>query len=137
MCIYVLHLSSERIGQKDGERKMSSIKVSKPLEVVIEGLRVEELIKEDFKESLKKSFPEFEINIIRMEVVLPRKPKEAPPTVSEGVSAILTIETGRLDHLTLLHRSSEDYNTKKIVVSSTNEDLTERFLKALMEVMEK
>jgi hypothetical protein len=117
---------------------MDVMKGSKPLQVVIDGLRIEDLIKEDFKESLKRAFPEFEINIIRMDIALPHKPMETPPPTPTGVRrAILTIETGRLDTLAVFHRSSEDYRTKKVVLSSTNEDLTERFLKALMEVIKK
>lgn len=114
---------------------MSSIKVGKPLEVIIEGLQVDEIIKEDFKKKMKESFPEYKVSVIGIDIILPSKPKE--PSPAEDIGSILTIRAGFMDTLKISHRSSEDVRLKKAVVSSSNENLTERFLKVLEEVARK
>jgi len=118
-----------------------------PLEVVLTGFRVEDYLKDEFREKLEEIFKDkYALRFSELEVILMDKSvekeigevfeeEEEPSEKGEPVKIIVNIDQRLVDTLTLKHRGESDYKQKLLIVSSSKEDILQKFLESYGDVL--
>jgi len=117
-----------------------------PLEVILKGFRIDEYLRDDFKERLKKIFDEYNIRVSQITFILiPKKEETKKEAMKEAIEEIKKDEKEKsikiyisppvLNQLVFRHRGEKDYKEKMLIVSSSREELMSKFLKSHKEVL--
>lgn len=99
--------------------------------MIVEGIQLNEIIDSKFLEFLKEKFGDkFDVSvsdiIIRL-IPIPKNVSEDSSKSQEGKN--MTLEIVDMPFIKLDHSGPGDFKNKKIILSSSNYDLLEKFLK--------
>jgi len=114
----------------------------KPLKVIAKNFRIEEVVKKDFLNFLKKKYSEdYDIRIRRLEIVLIVKEKaekerflkekleeneKRESKEDEKVIEIPVLLSIPAESLGFYHRHDTDYESKKVVIEASKENILEK-----------
>ena len=112
----------------------------KQLEIIGDGIRLDDLINQEFVEKLKEKIPGYEIRFTEININLLLKEdmrlvKKMQSEMQENdvelkqIDDISKLKIGlHIENLNLKHRNENDYQKYRIVVDSTDEELLNDFL---------
>lgn len=121
-----------------------------PLEVIITGFRIEDYLKDEFREKLEEMFKDkYDLRFSELRVVLKDKAlekeikkvfeeeeeeseKEEPKKIILNIRAPVSV-----NYLIFRHRGERDYKQKLLIVSSDKADILQKFLESYGEVLKK
>lgn len=120
-----------------------------PLEVILAGFRLEDYIKDEFREKLEKVFEDkYTIRISELEIILVSKElakkfravdeelEEIEGEIIEGEKVItINIRPPTFDQITFRHRGESEYQEKLLLVSSNNDEVMSNFLESYKDVL--
>ena len=121
------------------------LEVFKPTQVVVKNFLLEDQIKDNLKKLLEENFSdEYEIRFSKLKVMLmPKKRKEIfdklskkskeadEKTKKEGkkpIQKIILDVNIRMEDITFFHRDEDDYNDKRIIVDSSDENILKKII---------
>lgn len=112
----------------------------KPLAVVVEGFRIEDIIDPAFKEAIRQIYGEnYEIRFATLDVVLLKKKKiekirEAKEKVKNKEKVKVELVVGPAPKISLRHRGEKDYADRRVIVES-DENILELFLNNIDDIL--
>jgi len=111
--------------------KRENLKPNKPLSLIVEGINLNEVTDTKFIEYLNNKFGQkFDVNVSDIVIRLIPKLKEIPKDDKKPQQGKkIVIDIINVPFLKLVHTGIEDVKNKKVILSSSNYDLLEDFLK--------